>query len=63
MNENGNKEGTTELAHKTKPFLAAFKLELEKTTRHIVKKTNIKGKIKFFNFTILNLYIIETSNF
>ena len=51
------------MAHKTKPFFAAYKLELEKTTRHIVKKTNIKGKIKFFNFTILNLYIIETSNF
>ena len=26
--------------------MAAFKLELEKTTRHIVKQTNIKGKIK-----------------
>ena len=52
ITKKGKRDGTTQVAHKISPFLAATRLVLEKTTRHIVKAIKIKGNIKCFNFTI-----------
>ena len=46
----GNKAGTTDLAHSSRPTFAACKLLLEKITRKIVNKTNNTEIKLFFNF-------------
>lgn len=45
--KNGNKAGTTEFAHKSKPFLVADKFSFEKITKQMVKITNIAGNMFF----------------
>jgi hypothetical protein len=48
--KNGNKEGTTEFAHKDKPDLTAGRLLLEKSNKQKVKQINTKGRKFLFNF-------------
>ena len=43
----GNNDGTTAVAHKISPFLAATRFVLEKSTKHIVKMQS-KIVTKFF---------------
>ena len=43
--KNGKRDGTTEFAHKLKPFFAAIRFEDENNTKQIVKSRNIKGNI------------------
>ena len=43
----GRRDGTTLLAHSIRPSFAATKLFFEKTTRQIVKRQKIAGKIFF----------------
>ena len=42
--KNGNREGTTDVAHNVKPFFIAGKLFLEKSNKHIVNKRNAIAK-------------------
>ena len=44
----GNREGTTELAHKLRPDFVAIKLLFENISRQIVNNKNKIGKIFFF---------------
>ena len=55
----GNKEGTTEFAHKESPSLAAVILLLEKKTRHMVNKQNKKGKKHLFKFKRKNKFFFN----
>ena len=46
--KNGKREGTTDVAHKIRPDLAAVRLYVENITKEIVKSKKIIGKICFF---------------
>ena len=54
----GKRLGTTLLAHNFKPFFAAYKLLLEKTTKPIVNKTKIVGKTKSLIEKIANVLLL-----
>lgn len=45
ITKKGNRDGTTQVAHKANPFEAADRLVLENITRNIAIKTKIKGNI------------------
>ena len=54
----GKRDGTTEFAHKFKPFLLASRLSFENTTRKIVKRQNSVGIIAFL-IEIIKKFILE----
>ncbi len=41
---------------------AAYKLLLEKTTRSIVNKANVNGKIRFFNLIKIKLVLLKINH-
>ena len=55
--KNGNKEGTTEFAHKERPVLADERLLLENTNRKIVNKHIQEGINNLFNLSIMNFIL------
>lgn len=58
--KNGNRVGTTNFAHKVRPFLAAVKLLLEKIIREIVNNNKIIVKIFCFKEMIKYLNLIKS---
>lgn len=49
ITKNGNKDGTTQVAHNFKPLVAAVKLVLENITKKNAIKTKINGRIFLLN--------------
>ena len=45
ITKKGKRDGTTQVAHSVSPFLVAVRLELENTTKQIVNRTKVNGKI------------------
>ena len=63
ITKKGKREGTTHVAHKTSPFLAAVRFELENKTRPIVNSTRIIGKIFLLKDKNINLIKSPTNNY
>ena len=61
--KNGKREGTTHVAHKTSPFFAAVRFELENKIRPIVNSTRIIGKIFLLKDKNINLIKSPTNNY
>jgi hypothetical protein len=59
--KNGNKEGTTELDHSNNPDFAAARFCFENITKHNIKRQIIVGRIAFFNFIMINLFLSISS--
>ena len=55
--KNGNKVGTTELAHKVRPSFAESIFDLEYKIRHIINIENKIVKKFFFKLNVINFMI------
>ena len=48
ITKKGKSEGTTQVAHRVNPFVAAVRFDLEKTTKQIATTTKKQGRIFLF---------------
>ena len=57
ITKKGKSEGTTQVAHRVNPFVAAVRFDLEKTTKQIATTTKKQGRI--FLFKDINQNLID----
>lgn len=61
--KNGKRDGTTHVAHKTRPFFTAIRFEFENMTKPIVNSKRIIGKIFLLKDKNINLIKSPSNNY